>query len=203
MTQSAARLLRVALCTWLVLVTTPVAAQLPTALGVDHVAITVPEMQPAIEFFVDVIGCEHIYTTGPFKDEKGDWMRTNIGVDPRASVLIAMVRCGATQNVELFEYTVADQDKVPPRNSDIGGNHICFYVRDIEKAVAYLQAVPGVRVMGEPTKMGPPAALGGITFVYFETPWGSVMELISYETGMHYETVTEKRLFDIREAARK
>jgi len=35
----------------------------PTARSVDHVAFTVPDLDEAIRFFVEVIGGEHVFTT--------------------------------------------------------------------------------------------------------------------------------------------
>ena len=50
-------------------------------------------------------------------------MAVHLDVEPRASLNMAMMRAGPTQNVELFEYRAADQVTRPPRNSDIGGVH--------------------------------------------------------------------------------
>ncbi len=137
---------------------------IPTARGVDHIGVTVPNLKQAIAFYTGVLGCEHVYTAGPFSDPKGDWMKTNLDVDPRATTTLAMLRCGPTQNVELFEYTAADQVKTPPKNSDIGGGHIAFYVKDLPKAVEYIKAAPGVTVLGSPTPVaGQPN--GGEMFV--------------------------------------
>jgi catechol 2,3-dioxygenase-like lactoylglutathione lyase family enzyme len=160
--------------------------------------MTVPSLERAIDFFTNALGCEHIYTAGPFNDPKGDWMKTNLAVDARASTTLAMVRCGATQNIELFEYQAKDQVKVPPKNSDVGGMHIAFYVDDMEKAVSYLKAAPDVKILGEPTPVsGQPN--GGEVFLYFLSPWGSSMEIVSYNEGMDYEEATSKRLFSVKE----
>jgi catechol 2,3-dioxygenase-like lactoylglutathione lyase family enzyme len=170
---------------------------IPTSLGVDHIAVTVPNLKQAIDFYTKVLGCEYIYTAGPFSDPKGDWMKTNLAVDPGAVTTLAMVRCGKTQNVELFEYTARDQVKTPPRNSDIGGAHLCFYVTDIQKAVAYLKSIPGVTVLGDPTPVsGQPN--GGEQFVYFSTPWGQMMEVVTYNNGLEYEKNSRQRLFSVR-----
>ena len=170
---------------------------IPSARGVDHFGITVPSLDRAIDFFTNALGCEYIYTAGPFNDPQGDWMKTSLAVDPRASTTLAMVRCGATQNIELFEYQAKDQVKTPPKNSDVGGMHIAFYVDDMEKAVAYLKAAPDVKILGEPTPVsGQPN--GGEVFLYFLSPWGSSMEIVSYNEGMEYEDTTSKRLFSVK-----
>jgi catechol 2,3-dioxygenase-like lactoylglutathione lyase family enzyme len=170
---------------------------IPTSRGVDHVGMTVPSLDQAIDFFTSALGCEHIYTAGPFNDPKGNWMKTNLAVHPRASTTLAMVRCGPTQNIELFEYEAEDQVVVPPKNSDVGGMHISFYVEDMDEAVSYLKAIPDVKILGEPTPVsGQPN--GGEVFLYFLTPWGSSMELVSYNDGLEYEKGTNKRLYSVK-----
>ena len=169
---------------------------IPSMVGVDHIGMTVPKLQDGIDFFTKVLGCQYVYTAGPFADPKGKWMETNLAVDAGASTTLAMVRCGPTQNIELFEYDAKDQVKTPMKNSDVGGFHLAFYVTDLKQAVDYLKTVPGVQVLGDPTPVsGQPN--GGETFVYFKTPWGANMELLTYPTGLDYEKTTDKRLFGV------
>lgn len=169
---------------------------IPSMVGVDHIGMTVPKLQDGIDFFTKVLGCQYVYTAGPFADPKGKWMETNLAVDAGASTTLAMVRCGPTQNIELFEYDAKDQVKTPMKNSDVGGFHLAFYVTDLKQAVDYLKTVPGVQVLGDPTPVsGQPN--GGETFVYFKTPWGANMELLTYPRGLDYEKTTDKRLFGV------
>jgi catechol 2,3-dioxygenase-like lactoylglutathione lyase family enzyme len=93
----------------------------------------------------------------------------------------------------LFEYQVNDQNKAVPRNSDVSGHHVGFYVTDLDAAVAHLRR-HGVKVLGEPTSMneGPSA---GLRWVYFVSPWGMTMELVSYPGGMAYEAGTKDILW--------
>ncbi|HEY7972707.1 MAG: VOC family protein [Xanthobacteraceae bacterium] len=169
---------------------------IPSMVGVDHIGMTVPKLQDGIDFFTKVLGCQYVYTAGPFADPKGKWMETNLAVDAGASTTLAMVRCGPTQNIELFQYDAKDQVKTPMKNSDVGGFHLAFYVTDLKQAVDYLKTVPGVQVLGDPTPVsGQPN--GGETFVYFKTPWGANMELLTYPRGLDYEKTTDKRLFGV------
>jgi catechol 2,3-dioxygenase-like lactoylglutathione lyase family enzyme len=169
---------------------------IPSMVGVDHIGMTVPKLQDGIDFFTKALGCQYVYTAGPFADPKGKWMETNLAVDAGASTTLAMVRCGPTQNIELFEYDAKDQVKTPMKNSDVGGFHLAFYVTDLKQAVDYLKTLPGVQVLGDPTPVsGQPN--GGETFVYFKTPWGANMELLTYPRGLDYEKTTDKRLFGV------
>ena len=38
----------------------------PACTGVDHVGFTVPDLEQAQTFLVDVLGCEYLYSLGPF-----------------------------------------------------------------------------------------------------------------------------------------
>lgn len=159
---------------------------IPSLRGQDHVGITVPDLQQAIDFFVGVIGCTLATRFGPFRDDTGNFMADTLNVHPRAVVHeIALLRCGMGSNIELFQYSAPDQQQAIPKNSDIGGHHLAFYVDDIEAAVAYLKA-QGVRVLAGPLPVAEgPAA--GQTINYFLAPWGLQLELISYPRGMAYE----------------
>ncbi|CND52642.1 Hypothetical glyoxalase/bleomycin resistance protein [Mycobacterium tuberculosis] len=173
---------------------------LPGLRGGDHLGITVPDLEEATRFFVDVLGAEQFYDLGPFASED-DWMRTHLGVDPRARVeRLRFLRLGAGLNLELFEYSVNEQRCQPPLNSDVGGHHLALYVDDMAAAVEHLRAA-GVEVMGEPTRRtaGPSA---GQTWVYFKAPWGLQLELVSYPGGKAYERERSSRLWDPRHPER-
>jgi catechol 2,3-dioxygenase-like lactoylglutathione lyase family enzyme len=167
---------------------------LPGAIAVHHVAYTVPDLDQAVAFFTGVIGAELAYTLGPERDDEGDWMARKLGVDARATARIAMLRLGPVTNLELFEYTAPDQRTRLPRNSDWGGHHLAIHVTDVDAAAAYLQAQPGVRVLGDPETIteGP---IAGDRWVYFVTPWGMQMELINLPAGAPYEQRTTTRLY--------
>jgi catechol 2,3-dioxygenase-like lactoylglutathione lyase family enzyme len=173
----------------------PAMAQgVPTLRGHDHTGITVPSMKEGLAFFVDVMGCKKAMSFGPFADEKGTFMEDTLNVNPRAVIKqITMVRCGAGSNIELFEYSSPDQKTDLPKNSDVGGYHIAFYVDDIKKAAAYLQA-KGIHTLAGPLPVteGPAA---GQTILYFLSPWGLQLELISYPKGMAYEKTSKVKLW--------
>ncbi|MFI6943896.1 VOC family protein [Streptomyces sp. NPDC050418] len=166
---------------------------IPGARAVHHIAYTVPDLDEAVNFFVDVIGAEVAYRLGPVEDPEGDWMTRKLDVHPAASTRIAMLRLGAALNLELFEYTTPDQNRRLPRNSDWGGHHFAIYVDDVDKATEYLRNQSGVTILGEPETItdGP---IAGDRWVYFKTPWGMSMELINMPDGMPYEKETETRV---------
>jgi len=155
--------------------------------AVDHVAYTVPDLDEAVAFFVDHFGAELIFTDGPFADGEGDTMRRRLAVDPAATCRLAMIRLGRHHNVELFEYDAPDQSKSSPRNSDVGGHHLAFYVDDVDAGYAYVSSIPGVVVQEGPNGVDPGAPVAGQRWFYFRTPWGMQLELTSCASGGFYD----------------
>ncbi len=175
----------------------PVNAGMPGLRGSQHIGITVPDVDKAVEFFVDVIGCESFFSIGPFGPFEDNWMTENLNVNPRAVIEIAtLVRCENGPAFEIFKYTSPDQNLTPPKNSDIGGHHIAFYVDDINKATQYLRD-NGVKILGEPHPI-PNTPMEGLSWVYFLTPWGMQMEIVSYPYGQAYERENSSRMWDPR-----
>ncbi|MBV1790173.1 VOC family protein [Marinobacterium sp. D7] len=173
-------------------------AATPGMRGTDHFGFTVPNAEEAVGFLVDVMGCEAFFTIGPFGPFEDDWMSENLDVNPRATIPVAhLVRCGNGTNFEIFEYTSPDQRTQKPKNSDIGGHHIAFYVDDLDEAMTYMKG-KGVKFLGAPHPFtsGP---LQGLTWIYFLAPWGMQMELVSAPDGKGYEKSTDSRLWDPRD----
>ncbi|HEY5717569.1 MAG TPA: VOC family protein [Motiliproteus sp.] len=165
---------------------------LPGLRGTDHIGFTVPDLEQAVNFFVEVIGCEPFYELGPFDD--GSWLQKHLDVDPGAVMKkLKFLRCKHGTNFELFEYQAPDQNPKQPRNSDIGGHHLAFYVDDFDAALNYLKE-RGVEILGEPVvRLSGPS--GGQTWVYFKTPWGMQLELVSYPDGKNYEQAYPHKLW--------
>ncbi len=174
---------------------------MPGMRGHDHTGVTVPDMDQAVKFFTEIIGCKKAMSFGPFSDPKGNFMKDVLDVNPRAVITqITMMRCGSGSNIELFSYQSPDQKVVQPRNSDVGGYHIAFYVDDIRAADAFLKAHKVWTHFGPvPIKEGPAA---GQAILYFKAPWGLQFEAISYPDGMAYEKGAETVLWSPKDPAK-
>jgi catechol 2,3-dioxygenase-like lactoylglutathione lyase family enzyme len=172
--------------------------RVPGLLGIDHVGLTVPDIAVAASWFETNLGFINPLTFGPFSDPTGNFMTALVDVNPRAVVeQIRMLRGGNGPGVELFKYTSPDQDQRFRRNSDWGGHHVALYVRHIEKGVEYLQTHAGSKLDGPLDVTAGPAA--GQSINYFETPFGTNVELISYPHGMAYEATAPIPLWDPRD----
>ena len=167
---------------------------IPGIRGLDHIGVTVPDIEQAVGFFQEVLGCQEAFRFGPFMDDKGTFMQDLVNVNPRAVIKqIVMVRCGQGSNIELFQYSSPDQKTEEPRNSDYGGHHLAFYVKDIKAAVDKAKANGLKTFMGPfPIKEGPAA---GQSITYVLAPWGMQLELISYPKSMAYEKGAKTRLW--------
>lgn len=158
---------------------------LPGLRGADHIGLTVPDMQQAVEFFVEKIGAEPYYGLGPFRDDETDSFEVQFGVPSRAVLNeIRLLRLG-NLNIELFEWDGSGESG-PPRLNDAGGHELCLYVDDIDAAAAHLRE-HGVEVLGQKMPLTGPEAGEEAWFLYFRAPWGLLLELITYPNGRAYE----------------
>jgi catechol 2,3-dioxygenase-like lactoylglutathione lyase family enzyme len=151
-------------------------AALPGLSYVDHVGLSVPDLEEAVGFFRDVLGAEELYRSSRGGDPRA--MVEAFGVAPESSCTLAMLRLPPNLNLELFQWDGPDRRLEPPRASDVGGHHLCIYVADADAACAYLRTVPSVRVLGGVKTVGPGSPVAGTRWTYFVTPWGLRMELV-------------------------
>jgi len=157
---------------------------LPGLSGLDHIGFTVPDLEQTRIFLVEVLGCEYMYSLGPFVHDD-DWMREHLNVHPRAVMRqLHFFRCGGQAIFEVFHYEAPERATEQPANSDVGGHHVALYVDDLDAAVAYLRE-RGVTVLGEPTASSGPSE--GQRWVYFLAPWGMQFELVSYPEGKAFD----------------
>lgn len=170
---------------------------IPGLSHVDHVGLTVPDLDAAVAFYCDAFGGTELYRLGPFDaadlprmEDGRDWTEAHVNV-AGARLTIAMLHIAPNLMLELFRYEKpADARTEPPRNCDFGGHHIAFKVDDLEAAKSYL-AEKGCRVMAGPIVMddGPCA---GLKVNYVLDPWGNQLELVQYKRQAFMDTAPVK-----------
>lgn len=153
---------------------------LPGVRGIEHVGLTVPDLDTAIRFFVDVLGCTFVFDGGRYGDDPA-FFRDCLGVPESASLRYAFLRCGHGPNLEVFEYTAPGAAMTPPRNCDVGGHHLAFYVDDFAAALAWLDEA-GVEIMRPASFIEDGPAMGS-HWVYIRAPWGLQLEVVSWPDG--------------------
>jgi catechol 2,3-dioxygenase-like lactoylglutathione lyase family enzyme len=159
--------------------------------AVEHIGVTVPDLEMATAFFAEALGAHKIYDMidAPLA---GPAIENGLGV-PKGAVIeaIRMLRLGNGPNIELFTYSgVTQRDPVIP--SDYGLQHFCVYVDDIDAAAKQIEAAGGT-LLSEPGDLPGGDAGSGNRYVYTRTPWGSTIELVTYPSPQAYETDTELR----------
>ncbi|TAP28328.1 MULTISPECIES: VOC family protein [Micrococcaceae] len=158
----------------------------------DHIGMSVPDLEEAVDFFVDALGFEVVIKAGPFDDFGYVWpgeLEPEPGTLRQANLVL-----GNSFNIELLEYTnrTATLPDAAPRPADPGGWHLCLHVDDIDKAsdelASRLDTTQISDIIQEEQDME------GLRWAYFRTTWGLVLELIQWSPGMPYESTTQARM---------
>ena len=129
----------------------------------DHVAISVKDMEKCINFYKDVIGMEMV------SDRWYDHEIATIIGEERAKVRVVHMKLG-DQILELFDYKYpVGRDPLPnAKQSDYGLIHIGFMVDDFSEAIKMLKE-KDVKFLGELLEARP-----GVFVAYF---WGAEHEV--------------------------
>lgn len=166
--------------------------------GIDHVGITVPDIDKATEFFVKALDAIVLYDTFT-KDQPprdSEFTRKRLGIESgTAEVAIRMLALPNGPGLELFEFYDPHQ-KGPVSPADLGWQHVAFYVEDMQKALVQVEAAGGKR-NADPVALSGLEAGEGNYFCYCKTPWGSSIELISYPTPQPYIKVAPRKKWQV------
>lgn len=105
--------------------------------GINHVGLTVPDLQQATEFLQKALDARFVYDgltdNGP--PRKGADTEAQLGLSSGSMIIKQrLLRIGNGPNLELFEVVSKEQEQ-PVGLQDIGWGHISFYVDDIDYAV--------------------------------------------------------------------
>ncbi len=150
---------------------------IPGVRELDHVGLNVPDLDQAVEFFTRRLGADVVFRVERFADPDGGAL-TRLGAPATASLELAMLTLGAGR-LELLHWEDGPPTIAPPGAADAGGSHVAVEVADVAAGLADLRAVPGVRVLGEPVTF-PAGPTPGLTNAFVTTPWGALLELVSW-----------------------
>ena len=137
--------------------------------GIQHTAISTPDMERALRFYRDLIG---------FEIESDSTLDSDATVDSilglrDAKCRIVMLGLGESR-VELFEFAAPKPELQDPDRPvcNHGITHLCLKVSDIESEHKRLAAA-GMRFHCPPVTFG-----GGSSATYGRDPDGNVVELL-------------------------
>lgn len=140
----------------------------------EHMALSVADIQRSIQFYCDVLGLELIREMECGPDTP---LGQVVGL-PGCRARIAHLMCGDTM-LELFEYIEPRGEAVGPgrRQADHGFIHIGFQSSDVPGDFVELQR-RGVRFVHDPIEFRP-----GVWIAYFYGPDGEVCEVRQTPSG--------------------
>lgn len=145
-------------------------------IGIDHVRMTVPDVQLAVNFFNDVLGFTQVFAAGAVSTDvagkEGDQMQRK-----ETASAFQVVNAGRPASIEVFSYGGQEGPHQHSGGDDMGDSHITFYTTDIESAIAQLRS-KNIQLLGGPALV-PSGDTAGNIWVDFLTPWGTKMKLIS------------------------
>lgn len=141
--------------------------------GLHHSAITVSNLDRAIDFYCGVLGLELAHE--PTDMFSGEFVEQALRV-PGAALRIAVVRAGEDR-IELLEFATPPSpvERPLPGNAR-GAVHLAFLVDDLDAKRAELEA-KGVEFFAEAVTNGG-GSLAGWRWSYFSDPDGVVLELV-------------------------
>lgn len=162
--------------------------------GIDHLGITVPNLDSATQYFIRALGAEIIYDVLLAGETPlgGPAIEAAVGLTPGTIVrAIRLLRLHDGPSLELFEYETTGQ-KASAIPSDFGLQHLAVYVDDSAAAAQRVKEAGGQLLSGP---MDLPAIEGGPRnqFWYTRAPWGMTIELITYPSPQPYHQRTDRR----------
>ncbi|MCP1315215.1 MULTISPECIES: VOC family protein [unclassified Halomonas] len=169
--------------------------------GVEHVGMTVPNMEEAEAFFMNAFDAEVLYRVLPKSadDQSGEEVGAINGMpEDNAQRAISMLRMGGGANLELFE--VSRPTGEPARICSLGLTHFSIVVDDIEAAGRAAKAA-GATMFDGPQDCFDAESGPGNKLWFFHTPWGTLVEMLQLPSEMTYrEGATKTRFIPSQEA---
>lgn len=156
--------------------------------AVQHVGLTVRNLDRSVAFYRDVLGCTEVFT----QEKTGGYLADIVGY-PGASVKMTHLRTPAGRLViELFEYrhpNMLDAELEPRR---IGNAHMCFLVEDLAAVYERISKVH-TDFFSPPVAVDTGANAGGAG-LYLRDPDGITIELFQPAPGTDaYQLLQESK----------
>lgn len=160
--------------------------------GINHIGITVPDIDEATLFFKKALGAQWCYDGLTLKDEprEGKIVELQLGLPAGAKIIRQrMLRLGNGPGLELFEIQAPSQ-REPLKLSDFGINHMAVYCDDIKGAVARVKEAGG-KLLDELHSNSRHEDSEGNASIYALSPWGMLVELQTIPNGYYYDDESE------------
>lgn len=145
-------------------------------LGLWHFSFTVSDLDEAVDFYVDLLGCTLVHKQA----QDNAYTRSLVGY-PDADLRIAQIRIGSggslsSHDLELVQYVTPRGERGDINICNPGAAHLAFVVEDLESEYARLTA-QGIKFFSAPNRIMAGINAGGAA-VYFHGPDDIVHELV-------------------------
>lgn len=163
--------------------------------GIEHIGMTVPNIEEAETFFIRAFKAEVLYRVlaKNAPDQSGDQVGPINGMPKdNAQQAISMLRMGTGANLELLE--VAKPTGEPAQISSLGPNHFSIVVDDIKAAGRAIQEAGGEMFDGPQECSGAESGPGNQLW-FCHTPWKSLIEILQLPSEMTYCSSTTRTRF--------
>lgn len=148
---------------------------MPSPAPIHHIGITVPDLDAAVRFLTEGLGCTLAFTA-PGRAAMTDEAAARINVAPGSRIAgMAMLRTGSGF-LELFAFDFPGGTRPAAPRWNEGGAHIALAVGDLEAALARAVAAGG-HALGPIARSESPG-FAGMRWVYVAAPWGQTFELV-------------------------
>lgn len=154
--------------------------------AIDHVALTVPDLEQATSFFQKAFAGEIIVEGLQLNQPpwEGRYAETSFGMPQGGKILARrVINIGGRTNIELFVFEGMEQRKAA-HTYDYGLQHFAIYVDDLSKTAKNVLDAGGKLYAEEDMIQAIKNGYGPQSgWMYCETPWGSVIEIVTFQEG--------------------
>ncbi|MDN5570237.1 MAG: VOC family protein [Propionibacteriaceae bacterium] len=167
----------------------------PLPRGIQHIGVTVPDLDSATDFLVAGLGAKIAYDglTTDDAPRSGAEVERQLGLPAGAAIhRQRMLVIGEGPGLEMFEITT--HHRPASGLADFGLNHISCYVDDIDASLDRLVAAGGEALSGvHPNSRYEDSPGNGS--VYVRAPWGMLIELQTIPRGHYYPKDSEAEVW--------
>ena len=164
--------------------------------GIEHIGITVSDLQQAEQFFINALGASVLYRLVPPGSSEqaiaGENMHPLNGFPPELNLTgLSMLRLANGCNVELFQTQPAVKE-YEANPGQPGINHFSLYVDDIHQAGEKMRAYGAQMFKGPTDCFGQEEGAGNQTW-FGMTPFGILIELITLPAGVRTDGLAREQ----------
>ena len=150
-----------------------------TITRIDHVGITVSDLDRALGFYRDLLGLHVLADSTVSEPEVADLLRLD-----SVQIRIADLDSGDGRIVELIQYLQPEGTRIDFNSADPATAHIAFTVDDLDSVRRRLIDAGATIVSRRPITISEPGgSFDGAICLYVRDPDGAILELVQRRAG--------------------